>query len=97
MKHIAHLLLLIGAVQLGQHANAQGLGASFGLIVYPSDGQAASQQAKDEGECYAWGKTTTGVDPANPMAGVQSAPPPRRHPRAAPPQAERCGVRPQAH
>ena len=43
-------------------------------IVYPSKGQSASQQSKDEGECYAWAKKTTGVDPAV----VASSPPPQQ-------------------
>ncbi|HVJ30739.1 MAG TPA: hypothetical protein VNA66_10560, partial [Gammaproteobacteria bacterium] len=50
-----------------------------GLVVYPTKNQAADQVAKDEGECHAWARQNTGVDPANPMAGVQvqqGAPPP---------------------
>ena len=33
---------------------------------YPAKGQAPSQQTKDEGECLAWAKTNTGIDPAAP-------------------------------
>jgi hypothetical protein len=33
-------------------------------IVYPSKGQSPEQQQKDEGECAAWAKQTTGIDPA---------------------------------
>lgn len=33
-------------------------------IVYPAKGQSAEQQQKDEGECTAWAKNETGVDPA---------------------------------
>lgn len=51
----------------------QGFSASLGLVVYPSEGQTASQQTKDEGECYTWGRQTTGIDPANPMAGVEQS------------------------
>ncbi len=43
-------------------------------IVYPAKGQSASQQSKDEGECYAWAKRTTGIDPAV----VASSPPPQQ-------------------
>ena len=43
-------------------------------IVYPAGGQSASQQQKDEGECYMWAKQNTGVDPA---ALAQQAPPPK--------------------
>jgi hypothetical protein len=42
-------------------------------IAYPSKGQSASQQSKDDAECYAWAKQTTGIDP---MA-VASRPPPQ--------------------
>ncbi|MDO9596088.1 MAG: hypothetical protein Q7J47_00050 [Azoarcus sp.] len=33
-------------------------------IVYPSKGQSAQQQQKDDRECHAWAKSTTGIDPA---------------------------------
>lgn len=32
-------------------------------IVYPTKGQNAETQAKDEAECYAWAKQNTGIDP----------------------------------
>lgn len=41
-------------------------------IVYPSKGQSPQQQQKDEGECYAWAKNSTGIDPA----AVAAAPAP---------------------
>src|SRR5262245_42025146 len=37
--------------------------ASLGLVVYPGSGQDASQQSKDEGECYTWARQQTGIDP----------------------------------
>jgi hypothetical protein len=43
-------------------------------IVYPAKGQSASQQSKDEAECYAWAKKTTGIDPAVDA----SSPPPQQ-------------------
>ena len=43
--------------------------------VYPAKGQSAKQQSKDDGECYAWAKQSTGVDPANPP---QAAAPQRK-------------------
>src|SRR6188508_461616 len=43
---------------------------------YPSKGQSAQQQKKDDGECYAWAKSNTGIDPA----AVASAPPPQAKP-----------------
>lgn len=43
-------------------------------ITYPAKGQSPQQQQKDDGECYVWAKTNTGIDPASPPA---SAPPPK--------------------
>ena len=37
--------------------------ASVGLAVYPAKSQDAALQSKDEGECYAWAKQQTGIDP----------------------------------
>src|SRR5690349_16052397 len=54
-------------------------------IVYPAKGQSAEQQQKDQGECYAWAKQTTGVDPAAVAQGAASAPAPTG------PQGERLG------
>src|SRR5512135_682038 len=50
----------------------QSISSSLGVVPYPSKGQSAAQQNKDEGECFAWAKQRTGIDP---MA-VASAPPP---------------------
>lgn len=33
-------------------------------VVYPAKGQSAEQQGKDDGECQAWAKQNTGIDPA---------------------------------
>ncbi len=41
---------------------------------YPAKNQSASQQSKDDGECLAWAKTNTGIDPAAPPP----APPPEK-------------------
>lgn len=43
-------------------------------IVYPSKGQSAQQQQKDEGECYVWAKSQTGIDPAAVAAAPAPAP-----------------------
>src|SRR5206468_12705626 len=43
-------------------------------IVYPAKGQSGAQQSKDDAECYAWAKQTTGIDPAV----VASTPPPQQ-------------------
>lgn len=45
--------------------------------VYPAKGQSAQQQAADDGQCQAWAKQETGIDPA----GVAAAPPPQTGPQ----------------
>jgi hypothetical protein len=40
-------------------------------IVYPAKGQSAQQQQKDDGQCLAWAKQNTGIDP---VAASQPAP-----------------------
>ena len=53
-------------------ANAQ-------AYVYPSKGQSAEQQKRDEYECYQWARQQTGFDPMQqPQA---SAPPPQQQAR----------------
>ena len=42
-------------------------------IIYPAKGQNAQQQKKDDGECLAWAKNNTGIDPA-----AASAPAPQQ-------------------
>lgn len=41
-------------------------------IAYPARGQSPQQQQNDEGQCYAWAKNNTGIDPTQ----VANAPPP---------------------
>jgi len=43
-------------------------------IAYPAKGQSPEKQSKDEGECYAWAKKSTGIDPA----ALAAAPPPQQ-------------------
>lgn len=45
--------------------------------VYPAKGQSAQQQAADDGQCQAWAKQDTGIDPA----AVAAAPPPETGPQ----------------
>ena len=71
--------LLAALALFANAASAQSVSSQLGLVVYPTNKQDAAQVAKDEGECHAWARQNTGVDPANPMAGVQvqqAAPPP---------------------
>ena len=62
-------------------ATTKPLSTSFGMVVFPSKGQTPQKQSQDEGECYAWSKGQTGVDPMNPAA---TAPPPPAQAAAAP-------------
>jgi hypothetical protein len=39
------------------------LAATMNVYVFPSEGQAADQQNKDEAECYNWAVKNTGTDP----------------------------------
>ena len=79
MRRTLKLILVAALISIGNLAMAQSVSSSLGLIVYPTNNQAAAKIAADEGECHAWARQNTGIDPANPMAGVQvqqAAPPP---------------------
>jgi hypothetical protein len=39
------------------------LSSSLGVVVFPSKNQTATQQSSDEGYCYGWAKTQSGIDP----------------------------------
>jgi hypothetical protein len=54
-------------------ASGKDLASSAGLMVYPSQGQSAAQQAQDEAQCFSWARDQSGYDPMNP-------PPPPRAP-----------------
>jgi YMGG-like Gly-zipper len=43
-------------------------------VAYPSKGQSPQQQQNDEGACYSWAKSNTGIDPAA-LAANQPPPP----------------------
>jgi hypothetical protein len=58
------------------------LSTSLGVVVFPAKGQTPQKQSQDEGECYAWSKGQTGVDP---MAPAPAATPVPAQPAAAPP------------
>jgi hypothetical protein len=45
-------------------------------IAYPAKGQSQNQQAQDDGQCYGWARSNTGIDPA----AVANAPPPSSGP-----------------
>ena len=71
MRQFANVLLLTCGMLCGT-AVAQTISSSLGIYVYPGDGQSLEQLAVDENECHQWAQQTTGVDPNNPMAGVQT-------------------------
>ena len=52
---------------------AGSLSNSLGLVVFPAKGQAADVQGRDEGECYAWSKGQTGIDPMAPAPAPAAA------------------------
>jgi len=66
-------LLKRGSVLAAALATAlavHGLAHAAKPIVYPAKGQSPNQQAQDDGQCYGWARSSTGVDPA----AVASAP-----------------------
>jgi hypothetical protein len=58
-------------------------------IIYPAKNQTPEQQKKDEGQCNAWAKENTGVDPVV-LASTPTAPAPAAAP---PPPSGRDGSR----
>ena len=61
--------LLAATVLVGLSA---GVRAQSKPIAYPAKGQSQSQQQQDDGYCYSWAKSKTGIDPA----AVAGSPPP---------------------
>lgn len=63
------LIVVIFLVAIASTASAQtppsgqSLAATLEVYVFPTSGQEASKQSKDEAECYSWAETNTGVDP----------------------------------
>ena len=57
-------------------------------IVYPAKNQTPQQQQKDEGECAAWAKQNTGIDPVV----LASTPAPTTAPPPAPAQTQPAGA-----
>ena len=70
MRNLKIMFVGVG-LTLSVVSHGQTMAGSLGLFVYPSDGQVMEQQATDEAQCYQWAGQQTGVDPMNPMAGVQ--------------------------
>jgi len=57
------MIVMLAVITLMGNASAQSISSSLGLAPYPSKGQSVQQQSSDEGECYAWAKQQTGIDP----------------------------------
>jgi pyruvate/2-oxoglutarate dehydrogenase complex dihydrolipoamide acyltransferase (E2) component len=71
----------IALSQAAAPADSKPLSTSLGMVVFPAKGQTPQKQAQDEGECYAWSKGQTGVDP---MAPPPAAGPPATQSAAEP-------------
>jgi hypothetical protein len=56
-------------------ATSKPFSTSIGVVVFPAKGQTPQKQSQDEGECYAWSKGQTGVDPMAPAATAAPAQP----------------------
>lgn len=83
---VAFLALTASVVAQDQPASPaapQPLSTSIGVVVFPAKGQPPQKQSQDEGECYAWAKGQTGVDPmAAPPPAQAAAPPAQAAPAA---------------
>jgi hypothetical protein len=58
-----YLILITMALSMAASAEAQSLGSTMDVFIFPSEGQDSSQQSKDEAACYEWAVTNTGSDP----------------------------------
>jgi hypothetical protein len=74
------IVMILIAVAVASLATAQSepaaqksLAATLGVYVFPTQGQDAAQQSKDEAECYTWAADTTKSDPFNLAKKVQQA------------------------
>lgn len=86
----AAILLVYGAQAVAQTPAtpppaSRPLSTSLGLVVFPAQGQTPQKQSQDEGECYAWSRGQTGVDP---MAPAPAAAQPAAQPDKAAPAAD---------
>jgi Glycine-zipper domain len=55
-------------------ATPASLSSSLGVYVFPAKNQTATQQSTDEGACYGWAKSQTGIDPMNIQPPAPSQP-----------------------
>ncbi len=68
-------ILLLAFIVFGFYLNASNV-AIAQPYVYPSKGQSADQQRRDEHECYQWARQRTGFDPM--QQPRTSSPPPQQ-------------------
>jgi hypothetical protein len=61
--------------QASTAAPAKPLSSSLGVVVFPAKNQTPQKQSADEGECFAWSKGQTGVDPLAPAPAPAAAAP----------------------
>ena len=59
---ITFLMALPFSIGVAQESGKT-LASTLEVFVFPSAGQAADQQSKDESECYSWASSNTGSDP----------------------------------
>ena len=59
---ITFLIALLFSIGVAQESG-ETLASTLEVFVFPSAGQAADQQSKDESECYSWAASNTGSDP----------------------------------
>jgi hypothetical protein len=71
MRNLIHIMIATALLGWGASAWAQK------PSVYPAKGQSATQQNTDDGQCLAWAKQDTGIDPA----AVAATPPPPTGPQ----------------
>jgi len=69
----AALVTLSAMAQSPSPGGASSPATSIGLFAYPKNQQNASQQLKDENECYSSVKQQTGIDPQAPAPAAPSA------------------------
>jgi hypothetical protein len=55
--------LLSGASPAAAQGSGKSVASSISVYVVPQAGQDASQQSKDEADCYSWATKNTGTDP----------------------------------
>jgi hypothetical protein len=61
---IAFAAVSLAVAQSGSESSGQKtLAATMNVYVFPTEGQNAEQQSKDEAECYNWAVGQTGTDP----------------------------------